>query len=400
MTQINAGAGSNAADTIRGSASTNWMGTSIDPAPGTYIYNAIYNYQDTIQGLAGNDIIIGDLYDSGGNQNYGADRLYGGLGNDTIYSDTGPEDLGWKLAEKGGGGYSYGGFGNDTLHGGGSTDGLWGEGDHDTLYGYKGEDRLYGGDGNDTLDGGDGDDWSLEGGDGKDVIRGGEGDDAIFGGAGSDVIYGDAGGDSINGEGNGGSRDTRGIDTLTYIEMDGFVFVDLAITAQQDTGFGGLDSIRDIESLIGSNFNDRLSGANVAETLSGAAGNDVLSGRGGNDRLDGGLGNDVMDGGAGRDKFCFTTKLAAANKDKISGFKVVDDTIVLSKAIFKAVGATLSAGEFHIGANAHDADDRIIYNKQLGELLYDADGTGAQAAVSFASINKGLAMTFDDFLIA
>lgn len=400
MALINAGIASNGIDTIRGSASTNWMGTSIDPVPGTYIYNAIYNYQDTIQGLAGNDIIIGDLYDSGGNQNYGADRLYGGLGNDVIYSDTGPEDAGWRLAENGGGGYSYGGFGNDTLHGGGSTDGLWGEANNDTLNGYKGEDRLYGGDGNDKLNGGDGNDWSLEGGNGNDFIRGGEGDDRIYGGAGSDTIYGDAGGDYINGEGNGGTRDTRGIDTLSYIEMDGFVFVDLAITAQQDTGFGGLDSITDIERLVGSNFSDRLSGSSGAETFFGAKGNDKISGRGGKDKLDGGLGNDLLNGGAGNDSFHFSTKLGASNRDSIVGFKVKDDSIVLSKSIFKALGSSVSKSEFHIGSRAHDASDHIIYNAAKGHLIYDADAAGGTAGIVFATIDKGLAMTFADFIIA
>jgi len=59
----------------------------------------------------------------------------------------------------------------------------------------------------------------------------------------------------------------------------------------------------------------------------------------------------------------------------------------------------LSANAFFIGAVAHDADDRIIYNDATRALLFDADGNGAGAAVQFATFSTGLALTASEFVI-
>jgi Ca2+-binding RTX toxin-like protein len=61
----------------------------------------------------------------------------------------------------------------------------------------------------------------------------------------------------------------------------------------------------------------------------------------------------------------------------------------------------LKATFFSAGTAAHDADDRIIYNKATGALYYDSDGTGAHAQVLFAVIanhaHAGLAS--NDFVL-
>ena len=51
--------------------------------------------------------------------------------------------------------------------------------------------------------------------------------------------------------------------------------------------------------------------------------------------------------------------------------------------------ATLAANQFVIGTAAQDANDRIIYNSNTGELFYDSDGTGGTAAVQFAEVRRG-----------
>ncbi len=79
---------------------------------------------------------------------------------------------------------------------------------------------------------------------------------------------------------------------------------------------------------------------------------------------------------------------------------MVDDTIVLDKAIFSALATgQLSAAEFVTGTQALDANDHIIYNKTAGTLLYDADGAGGAAAIQFATISKSLSMTYLDFVV-
>jgi Ca2+-binding RTX toxin-like protein len=79
---------------------------------------------------------------------------------------------------------------------------------------------------------------------------------------------------------------------------------------------------------------------------------------------------------------------------------VADDTIVLENTIFGAFAAgPLAAEWFIIGAVALEANDNIIYNSTTGALLYDSDGNGAAAAVQFAELASGLALTENDFLI-
>jgi serralysin len=48
---------------------------------------------------------------------------------------------------------------------------------------------------------------------------------------------------------------------------------------------------------------------------------------------------------------------------------------------------------------AHDANDRIIYDKDSGVLYYDAEGTGTVARIAFATITKNLSMTYKDFYV-
>ena len=69
-----------------------------------------------------------------------------------------------------------------------------------------------------------------------------------------------------------------------------------------------------------------------------------------------------------------------------------------SASIFSAFGATLDAGEFVIESAAVDADDFIIYDATTRALCCDADGNGDGAAVQFATLGVGLALTFNDFV--
>ncbi|WP_194164599.1 cadherin domain-containing protein [Microvirga thermotolerans] len=155
------------------------------------------------------------------------------------------------------------------------------------------------------------------------------------------------------------------------------------------------------QSLTGTAAADALTGEAGGDTLLGLAGNDTLRGLAGNDRLSGGLGRDVLAGGAGRDVFVFDTKPGKTNLDRITDFNVAEDTIHLARKVFKGIAkkGVLAKGAFHAGAKAHDADDRVVYDKKTGALFYDADGTGSAAAVQIATLQKNLKMTEKDFYL-
>jgi serralysin len=59
----------------------------------------------------------------------------------------------------------------------------------------------------------------------------------------------------------------------------------------------------------------------------------------------------------------------------------------------------LSADALHIGSQAQDAQDRVIYDKATGALYYDADGSGDGQAVHFAQLSAGLKLAAADFSI-
>jgi Ca2+-binding RTX toxin-like protein len=171
------------------------------------------------------------------------------------------------------------------------------------------------------------------------------------------------------------------------------------------TGVGGDaqgDTFDSIESLSGSLFNDILTGNTAANTLTGADGADRLSGGGGADTLKGGVGHDIMTGGGAADKFVFNTAAVSANSDTITDFTHAVDKIQLENSVFTALGAatgTLAAAKFFIGANAHDGDDRIIYDSATGRLYYDDDGNGAHAKVLIATLTAQPSLTISDLLV-
>jgi Ca2+-binding RTX toxin-like protein len=108
-----------------------------------------------------------DVTFEGGAAEGGADQLYGGQGDDTI----------------------YGGGGADVLDGGQGDDVLYGGTGADQLEGGQGDDELYGGAGDDYIEAGQGDDY-IEGGAGNDVLVGGQGEDTFVfrAGDGNDII--------------------------------------------------------------------------------------------------------------------------------------------------------------------------------------------------------------------
>lgn len=146
-------------------------------------------------------------------------------------------------------------------------------------------------------------------------------------------------------------------------------------------------------------LDDALYGLNGSDIIFGGAGNDTLFGQGG---------DDTLSGGADADTFVFSASLSTkgnSNVDTIVDFVSGVDQIHLENGgPFAALAAgALSAAAFDIvGATpAATAATRIIYDPATGALSYDADGTGAGAAVVFAILGTAVhpAISASDFLV-
>jgi Ca2+-binding RTX toxin-like protein len=144
--------------------------------------------------------------------------------------------------------------------------------------------------------------------------------------------------------------------------------------------------------------NDRITGSRFDDTLDGGAGKDRLCGGAGDDILNGGAGRDLLAGGAGDDTFVFDVRPGRANCDRILDFCSADDLFQLDSSVFAGVApGVLDPEAFVKGRAALDEDDRIIYDKSSGRLLFDSDGSGDAAAVTFATLNHGASVAADDF---
>ncbi|WP_279351880.1 M10 family metallopeptidase C-terminal domain-containing protein [Erythrobacter litoralis] len=352
---------------------------NISIARGTIIEAAI--------GGSGNDQIFGNDRSNSLRGNAGNDRISGMAGPDTIYGDLGDDDL------LGGTGSDtiYGGDGNDRIRGGLNNDILFGDAGNDTISGSNGFDEIHGGDGADTLAGGNGNDTlngdagddTLDGNFGSDILRGGDGNDTLRGGDGWDVLRGDAGKDTLI----GGAGNDR-----IYGHDD------------EDTAYGGpgndlIDGGNANDLLYGQDGDDVILGGAGWDRLVGDSGSDTLEGGAGNDRLIGGSGNDTLSGGSGSDIFVMQYS-GDTNADRITDFEAGSDRIFLVRSGdfggLRSFGV-LSANEFHIGTEAADAEDRIIYDRGSGNLFYDADGSGSSQAQLFATVDPGTNLSATDF---
>jgi Ca2+-binding RTX toxin-like protein len=153
---------------------------------------------------------------------------------------------------------------------------------------------------------------------------------------------------------------------------------------------------------IGTPRADVLKGTDNLDGIYGMGGNDTIYGYGGGDVLAGAAGNDRLYGGSGADTFFFDAKLnAKTNVDRIMDFDPKEDMISLSRQDFSKLkpARTLKADAFHVGKKAHDASDRIIYDKGTGTLYYDPDGTGAAAQIKFAVLANRALLTHKDLSV-
>lgn len=400
---------------------------------------------DSIYGEAGNDEVYGDQGEDFLKGDIGDDSLYGGDNNDTLYGEDGNDylygnDGDDSLEGNLGNDTLYGGIGTDTLLGNEDDDKLYGnEGEDilkggegaDEIYGGKGEDSIWGEIGFDTIDGGAGSDtidysrvpsgvvininenrdydneqnpgefdlepnFEIDSGTGldgygtvdkleelenilgtafNDILIGNNADNHIQAGAGDDLIISSKGNDIYAGE--------DGIDVISFRRDSNGVYVELKEGYAKD-GFRGLDTIAQIENVVGSQKDDEIYGDDIANTITGGKGEDTINGRGNNDliygegdedliygedgedtifgnddkdTIDGGLGNDTLSGGNGNDQL-----LGQGGNDTLDGGENNDtlDGGENDDILFGQSGAdSLLGGTGNDSLDGGEGDDRL-----------------------------------------
>jgi serralysin len=378
------------------------------------VYNA-FQYRGDSRSLienaiggSGHDSIKGNVADNVLNGGGGNDGLTGAAGNDTLIGGNGNDWL------DGGAGSDVmdAGLGWDVVSYMSSTTGVTidlttnlnsgaAAGDKilnvEVLQGTNANDMLTG------IDNGNGNGVQLYGEGGDDGLIGKGGGDALFGGAGNDWLDGGPGGDILDGG--------AGWDVVSYQSATSGITIDLTTNANGGAAAG--ETVLNVEVVQGSNFADtlvgkdngggngvQLYGEGGSDTLLGKGGGDYLFGGAGNDTLDSGFGCDVLIGGSGADQFSFSTALGAGNMDTIQDFSVAEgDRIVLSRSVFMDVGTGALSSAYFKAGTATRFDHHILYYQGSGELFYDVDGSGGVAAIKFATVSAGTALSASHFFI-
>lgn len=319
-----------------------------------------------IEGLLGsrfNDTLTGDSASNSFNDGAGDDSVSGlggddsffvGAGNDTIDGGDGEEDIILLSAASAGVHVDLGVFTAQAIGGGLGTDGFI---NIESVFGSNFGDTLSGNALGNYLGGGGGED-SLAAAAGDDVLAGGAGNDLLDGGASSPVH---------------GQRNWVGGDLATYEDASGSVSVNLSLVGPQAVGGGrGIDTIINIENLLGSAFGDSLTGDAGDNYIGGQLGADTIVGLGGDDILEGGVGDDRLDGGDGVDLASYYGATSAVRVDlSLSGAQAVGggggvDTLVSIERIYGSVYSDTLIG------NTQD-------NRLDGQLGDDSLGGGAGA---------------------
>lgn len=249
------------------------------------------------------------------------------------------------------------------------------------------------GDGNTRLFSSGHTDDNITGSDGNNFINAGAGNDTLNGGAGNDTLVGGSGNDTYV------LADSA--DVIRELADGGTDTVISAVTRTLGANFENLSLTGTAANGNGNLADNVITGNAMNNNLRGNAGDDTLAGGLGNDTLYGGQGNDVLRGGAGLDRFIFdTAPLDAGNSDVILDFKPVFDRIKLDDAVFTTLTAGwLDPNAFVAGAQALDADDRVLYDQTSGALYYDADGNGSGMRVQVALLDNKAALTAADIQV-
>ncbi|WP_181169184.1 hypothetical protein [Mesorhizobium sp. B2-4-14] len=248
--------------------------------------------------------------------------MLGGAGNDQIEIDV--HGSAYVGASGGSGGYSYGSF-TYALSGGSGSGG--------SLTIQIQNNLLSGGDGDDTL--------SL-----------------ALSVTGNAAVTIDIHGNVFDG---GADHDT--LDFSALIVGSG---VSLDLAAGSLIIAGGVNTVSNIEEVIGTQYNDYMAGSIASETFNGGGGADTMIG---------GIGNDTLTGGIGSDTFIFR---AGFGLDTITDFVAgagSGDVIQFADDVFADFASVLAAAT-QVGADtviAHDGSNTLTLKNVAVASLHQDD---------------------------
>lgn len=214
------------------------------------------------------------------------------------------------------------------------------------------------------------------------VLSGGAGNNILSGGGGNDTLMGGSGDDSMDGG--------TGTNTVDYSHDPAGVTVDLSAGTATD-GWGGSDTLTNIQNVIGSAYDDVITGNSSSNILIGGDGNDTLSGGGGDNTLDGGSGDNVLDGGTGTNTVDYSHDPGSAYVDLLDGYAYngyggFDTLTNFQNVVGSAFGDTI------IGDNSDNlitggvGNDRLIGNAGNDVI----DGGGGTNTVDYSNDPAGV----------
>ena len=362
------------------------------------------NGSDSLYGASGNDQLLGDLED---NEN-GNDFLQGGSGNDSIAGGEGIDTVSYKTSINGtivnidtekdyisseeeptftiDAAQAKDGFGTTDSFEFSITVDTYDE----TLDQFVPLTRNVSGE-LENIIGSEYDDV-LIGNSQENDIQALKGDDLLIGNAGNDILDGADDIDTVS-----YLRDPNGVtvnidEELNYSNPGGFLHETIIsenpiptdtepnFTINPGTakdGFGTTDTLKNLENIIGSQFDDVLIGNNQNNRIQAADGNDVLIGNAGNDTLDGGKGSDTVS--YRRDpsavKVSLEDNLAEdgfGDKDNLSSIENVIGSQFNDTIIGDANDNTIFAGSGNDIVEARNGNDIIFGEDGLDSLEGEA----------------------------
>ncbi|NET20297.1 MULTISPECIES: hypothetical protein [unclassified Okeania] len=313
-----------------------------------------------INALTGNDLVIG---------NAGNDNFDGGAGTDVVSYLRDPNAVEVNLAT------------NTATDGFDATDQIF---NIENVVGSEFNDNITGDDDANIV--------TAEAGD--DDVKGGAGDDELYGQTDNDLLKGEQGNDLIDG---GDDNDTVSYDNSPngvvvnineqqdYENPGGYqhttIVTDKPIptdtepdfTIEKGTaqdGFGTIDTLKNLENIIGSEFNDVLIGNEKDNRIEGLAGDDIMVGNAGDDQLDGGNDNDTASYRRDPDKVNVNLEENQAN----DGFGGTDQILNTENVIGSDFNDTITGDEVDNIIHSGTGND-IVEARDGEDIIFGESGT-------------------------